>query len=183
MQRKCRVEALNERRRDALVPSGVGFDDFVRGRGPALLRFAYLLTSDQGQAEDLVQRALIKAYRRWDHVASVAHPDAYVRRVVLNEHLSFRRRRSSSEVVGPVPDAAQRDVTDDLADRDLVWRVLGQLPRRQRSVLVLRYYEALPDREIAALLGCREGTVRSLAARAFETLRRHPQLAREREEA
>jgi RNA polymerase sigma-70 factor (sigma-E family) len=161
----------------------VGFDDFVTRRGPALLRFAYALTSDTGLAEDIVQQALIKAHRRWSTVANAEHPEAYVRRAVLNEYLSFRRRRSSTEVVGSVPDRARHDVTDELAARDLMWRALARLPGRQRSVLVLRYYEGLPDGEIAALLGCREGTVRSLAARAFAILRRHPELALERKEA
>jgi RNA polymerase sigma factor (sigma-70 family) len=79
--------------------------------------------------------------------------------------------------VGEVGDRSQLDAVDELVERDLMWRALARLPRRQRGVLVLRYYEALPDSEIAVLLGCAEGTVRSLASRAFETLRRDPHLA------
>lgn len=153
------------------------FDDFVVARGPALLRFAYLLTGDRALAEDLVQEALIKAFRRWDTHGRAQHPEAYVRRVVLNEHISKRRRRSSGERVGPVPDRGEGDAVAQLAERDLVWRSLRELPSRQRSVLVLRYYEWMPDSEIASLLGCAEGTVRSLAARAFDTMRRDPRLA------
>jgi len=153
------------------------FDDFVVARGPALLRFAYLLTADRALAEDLVQEALIKAFRRWDTHGRARHPEAYVRRVILNEHISKRRRRSSGERVGPVPDRGEGDAVAGLAERDLVWRSLRELPSRQRSVLVLRYYEWMPDNEIASLLGCAEGTVRSLAARAFDTMRRDPRLA------
>ena len=155
------------------------FDGFVVERGPALLRFAFLLTGDAPLAEDLVQEALIKVCRRWDRGVRVAYPDAYTRRVVLNEFVSWRRRRSSSEVVGDVLDRTLGDEVDELVERDVVWRALGRLPRRQRSVLVLRYYEALPDGEIASLMGCAEGTVRSLASRAFEALRRDPHLAAE----
>jgi RNA polymerase sigma-70 factor (sigma-E family) len=154
-----------------------GFDDFVVARGPALLRLAYMLTGDRALAEDLVQDALIKAYRRWDTHGRAQHPEAYVRRVVLNEHISKRRRRSSGERVGPVPDHGEDDSVAELAERDLVWRSLRDLPSRQRGVLVLRYYEWMPDDEIASLLGCAEGTVRSLAARAFDTMRRDPRLA------
>jgi RNA polymerase sigma-70 factor (sigma-E family) len=153
------------------------FDDFVVGRGPALLRFACVLTQDSWLAEDLVQVALLKAHRRWNRVVRIEHPEAYVRRIVVNEFVSWRRRRSSGEFPLLVPEVEQADGADALLERDLVWRILAQLPRRQRVVLVLRYYEALSDAEIATALGCAEGTVRSLASRAFEALRRHPQLA------
>lgn len=155
----------------------LGFDDFVVARGPALLRFAYLLTHDHALAEDLVQNALLKAHRRWKAVGHADHPHAYVRRAVVHEFVSWRRRRSSGEIPGPIPDAGQPDTADLLAERDLTWRALAELPPRQRAVLALRYYEALPDTEIAAVLGCAEGTVRSLATRAFAALREHPQLA------
>jgi RNA polymerase sigma-70 factor (sigma-E family) len=155
------------------------FEEFVGSRGPALLRFAYLLTRDTGLAEDLVQNALVKAHRRWSRQTLAEHPEAYVRRIVLHEFVSWRRRRSNAEVPGVIPDVAHTDPVDQFVERDLVWQVLGQLPRRQRAVLVLRYYEALPDADIAALLDCAPGTVRSLAARAFATLRQHPELAAE----
>jgi RNA polymerase sigma-70 factor (sigma-E family) len=155
------------------------FDEFVRARGAALLRFAYLLAGDRGLAEDLVQDALVKAYLRWGGRAAIERPEAYVRRIIVNEFVSWRRRRASREVVGPVPDRAGGDHAEGVAERVRVWQVLARLPRRQRVVLVLRYYDGLPDREIADLLGCAEGTVRSLAARAFGTLRGHPDLADE----
>lgn len=158
----------------------IDFERFVGARTAALLRLAYLLTGEAHAAEDLVQDALIRAHRRWDRVAHAGNPDAYLRRIVVNEHLSWRRRRASRELAVAPGDLAA-DVTADgqesLADRDLVWRLLHRLPARQRAVLVLRYYEDLPDEEIAGLLGCARGTVRSLAARAFGGLREHPELA------
>lgn len=155
------------------------FDGFVLARGPHLLRFAYSLVGDRGLAEDLVQEALVKAYRRWDGRVGAERPEPYVRRIVVNTFVSWRRRRSSTEVPGPVPERSRVDGVDALVQRDLMWRLLAGLPHRQRAVLVLRYFEGLPDSEIAALLGCAEGTVRSLAARAFATLRAHPELAPE----
>nr|BFE64711.1 SigE family RNA polymerase sigma factor [Dactylosporangium thailandense] len=155
------------------------FDEFVRARGSVLLRFAYVLTGDRGMAEDLVQNALVKVYLRWDGRAAIERPEAYARQIIVNEFVSWWRRRSSREVVGPVPDQSDGDHAEGVTERARVRRVLSHLPRRQRAVLVLRYYEGLPDREIAALLGCAEGTVRSLAARAFSTLRSHPELADE----
>jgi RNA polymerase sigma-70 factor (sigma-E family) len=155
------------------------FEGYAAERGRALLRFAYLLTGDRALAEDLVQEALVKVCMRWDRVVRADAPDAYVRRMVLNEFLSWRRRRSSREVVVDTFDGSLPDRLDELAERDAMWRALLRLPRRQRTVLVLRYYESLPDADIAVLLGCSEGTVRSHASRAFEALRRDPHLARE----
>jgi len=156
---------------------GTSFDGFVRARGPTLLRFAYSLTGDGGLAEDLVQDALAKAYRRWDNAAAIERPEAYVRRIVVTTYISWHRRRSNREVPAPIPDRVATDDVEAFVQRDAVWRAMAELPRRQRAVLVLRYYEARPDAEIAVLLGCAEGTVRSLAARAFASLRREPEIA------
>jgi RNA polymerase sigma-70 factor (sigma-E family) len=159
------------------------FEAFVVSRGPALLRFAYLLTADAHLAQDLVQEALIKAHRRWSGHAQADHPEAYVRRIMVNQHLSWRRRRAHHEVAAPVAEIVAADAMSQVGERDLVWRTLAGLPRRQRIVLVLRYYEDLPDPDIASLLGCAEGTVRSLASRAFAALRLHPHLAPQEETA
>ena len=148
------------------------FDSFVAENGGALLRCAYLLCRDRGRAEDLVQDSLVKAMRRWRDADVPEHAEAYVRRIVVNEYLSWRRRRASTELIGLVDrDAGAADGSDERADRDAMWQLLGTLAPRPRAVLVLRYYQQLPDREIAELLGCAEATVRSLAARAFATLR------------
>jgi RNA polymerase sigma-70 factor (sigma-E family) len=159
------------------------FEAFVVSRGPALLRFAFLLTADAHLAQDLVQEALIKAHRRWSANAQADHPEAYVRRIMVNQHLSWRRLRSHHEVAAPLPNMVATDATSQVGERDLIWRMLIGLPRRQRTVLVLRYYEDLSDPEIASMLGCAEGTVRSLASRAFASLRLHPHLAPQEETA
>jgi len=153
------------------------FAAFVHAHGGSLLRFGYLLCGDGTRAEDLVQDALVNLMRRW-RAGRPEHPLAYARKTIVNEYLSWRRRRSSREVLSAdLLDIVLPDQTSAQADRDLVWRLLTDLPPRARAVLVLCYYAQLPDREIAAYLDCAEATVRSLAARAFATLREHPQLS------
>lgn len=148
------------------------FDAFVVARGPALLRFAYLLSRDRHQAQDLVQEALGKAHRRW---ARVDQPEAYVRRAILNDFLSWRRRRASSELItDEPPEPTGRGVAGHAsahADRDAMWRLLAQLPKQQRAVLVLRYYEDLDDESIGHYLSCAPGTVRAHASKALARLR------------
>lgn len=153
-----------------------GFVDFVHGQTPSLLRFAYMFSHDQGEAEDLVQEALTKLSGRWDHLGNLDYPEAYVRRVIVNQFLSWRRRLSSRELIGTAPERAVADPNDAVAERDVMWRLLGTLPRRQQVVLAMRYYEDLPDIDIGRVLECSAATVRSLAARALKTLRDSPQL-------
>jgi RNA polymerase sigma-70 factor (sigma-E family) len=153
------------------------FDDYVASRGAALLRLAFMLSGDRHLAEDLTQDVLIKVYDRWSRVGRMEQPDAYVRRMLVNSHVSWRRRKSSTEV--PVENdsedaagaAAVADAAEDMAEREQAWQLLATLPRRQQAVLVLRIYEDLSDPEIAAALGCTQSTVRSQAARALATLR------------
>ena len=150
------------------------FDDFVNTRGPALLRFAYLLTGNAHQAEDMVQEALARSHSHWSRIEQYQVPEAYVRKAVLRQYLSWRSRRSSSEItVANVPDRVA--VTADEADRIVVRQQLGQLlarlPRMQRAVLVLRYFEDRDDDDIAELLGCARATVRVHAARGLRRLR------------
>ena len=149
------------------------FDEYVSGRAPALLRTAYLLTGDRYLAEDLVQEVLVKAHRHWARIIRLDHPDSYLRKAVLRQYLSWRRlRRSAETAVSEVPDRpAGDDHPDRLADRDALWVLLTALPRQQRAVLVLRYYEDLPDAEIATLIGCAPVTVRAHAARGLARLR------------
>jgi RNA polymerase sigma-70 factor (sigma-E family) len=151
----------------------ISFDDFVTARGPALLRFAYLLCGDRHLAEDMLQEVLARGYRRWSRIAASGPPEAYLRRAVLHEYLSWRRRRASTEaVVAAVPDRADPgQLAEELAARDEMWALLATLPRAQRAVLVLRYYLDLPDTEIADLLGYAVPTVRVNAFRALAKLR------------
>jgi RNA polymerase sigma-70 factor (sigma-E family) len=156
-----------------------GFEEFVVARTEALLRFGYVLTGDAGRAEDVLQEALLDVHRHWDRLAADGSPEAYIRRAMVNEFVSWRRRRSSRELPGEVPDSPVPDPPDaGLAERDAVWRALARLPRRQRAVLVLRFYEDLSESEIAGVLGCAGGTVRSLATRALHALRTDPDVGR-----
>ena len=149
----------------------------MSAHGAALLRTAYLLCGDDDRAQDLVQSALERAWRSWGRAQQADSPVAYVRRIVVREHLSWLRTRAAAERVGlPSYDAAGSDATADVDVRDAVWRLLAQLPRRQRTVLVLRLFEDLTDNEIAEALGCRPATVRAHAARALESLRADPAL-------
>jgi RNA polymerase sigma-70 factor (sigma-E family) len=149
------------------------FDEFVNVRGPALLRFAYLLTGDRHRAEDLVQESLARAHRRWAKVRDYDVPEAYVRKVVLRLFLSWRRRMASTEmaVAEPPEPAAGPDLAEAVVARQHLWRLIGTLPRMQRAVLVLRYYEDRDDDDIAGLLGCARATVRVHAARRLSRLR------------
>lgn len=146
------------------------YEEFLRARQPALLRFAYLVSGDAAQAEDLVQDALAEIARR--PAGSITAPEAYARRVITTRHVSglrrLRRWRTYLSTARPQPVVATET---DLALRDAVWQQIRRLPPRQRAVLVLRYDADLPDVDIARLLGCAESSVRSLATRAFATLR------------
>jgi RNA polymerase sigma-70 factor (sigma-E family) len=145
------------------------FDDFAAERLPALLNYAVLLTGDRESARDLVQEVLTRALIKWDRIEAVDQPYAYVRRMLTNEHLSWRRRRRVPTV--PLHDEPGPSVDPPPPPDDEMWRLLAGLPRQQRAVLVLRYYEGLTDREIAGVLGCRPVTVRSNASRALAALR------------
>jgi RNA polymerase sigma-70 factor (sigma-E family) len=161
-------------------PAGgpVRLADFAASQSVGLTRFAYLICGDRGLAEDLVQDAFVALYRRFGDVLPIDAPLAYARRSIVNANTSHGRRRMNSETaLADLPDGpdASSDAVDH-GEQDAMWRVLATLPDRPRAVLVLRYYLDLSDREIADALGCREGTVRSIAARAFAALRRHPGL-------
>jgi RNA polymerase sigma-70 factor (sigma-E family) len=147
------------------------FDGFVAARSPALLRTAYLLTHDHGQAEDLLQTALTKAWFSWSRIDGA--PEAYVRRILFTTYASWWRRKWNGEhATDEMPDAGREDGG---ADIDL-WTALGRLPRRQRAVVVLRYFEDLTETETARVLGCSVGTVKSQTAKAFAKLRIDPAL-------
>jgi RNA polymerase sigma-70 factor (sigma-E family) len=149
-----------------------GFDEFVLARSGALVRFGHALCGDRHLAEDLVQSVLARALGRWSRISRLDRPEAYVRRMIVNEHLSWRRRRSNHELAASAPpEMAREDGSGQRAERDRIWRLLASLPPKQRAAVVLRYYEDLPDREIDQLLRCTESTVRSQIARALAGLR------------
>ena len=149
------------------------FDAFVAARGSALLRHAYVLTGDRYLAEDLVQETLAHLYRRWDRVAATTSPEAYVKASVTRQFLSWRRRKWFGErPTEQVPEAdAATDSTGSVDDDDVLWRLLARLPRRQRAILALRFYDDQSDEQIAAILGVSASTVRSNASRGLATLR------------
>ena len=149
------------------------FDAFVAARGSALLRHAYVLTGDRYLAEDLVQETLAHLYRRWDKVAATTSPEAYVKTSVTRQFLSWRRRRSSGErPTDHVPESPSAyDGTDAVDDDDVLWRLLARLPRKQRAILALRFYDDQSDLQIAEILGVSASTVRSQASRALASLR------------
>lgn len=151
------------------------FEEYVTQRGAALLRFAFVLCGDRHLAEDLVQEVLARIHRRWHRMAHVAQPDAYLRAAIVRQFLSWRRRRSSSELALaelPEPPGGDPDAAARYAARDEMWRLLSRLPRRQRAVLVLRYYEDMADEDIATTLDCRVTTVRVHAHRGLTELRK-----------
>ncbi|SBT51622.1 SigE family RNA polymerase sigma factor [Micromonospora auratinigra] len=150
------------------------FEDVIGARLPALLRYAAVLTGDRDLAQDVVQDAMIRAHARWTRISRMDRPDLYLRRMILTEHLSLRRRRARRAAL----DQARRPVeehrpdhADGHAERDDLWTRLATLPPRHRAVLVLRYYEDLSDGEIAEVLDCAIASVRVYRARALATLR------------
>jgi RNA polymerase sigma-70 factor (sigma-E family) len=146
------------------------FGEFVARSLPALLRFGHVLTGSPQESEELVQEALAKSLRRWRRIRA-DNPLACVRRVMVNTHVTQWRRWNSRVQLGEVPEPAEAAGIRRSEEWDLLRRALARLPARQRAVLVLRYFEDLPDPSIAALLGCQPATVRSLAARGLSALR------------
>ena len=151
------------------------FAAYVRARGEHHLRVAVLLTGDWHAAEDLVQASLAKLYRAWPRLDTATGPDAYLRRIMVNTHRSWWRTRWRHETpAGELPEpplTAAVDVADRHAVGDQVRRALATLPRQQRAVLVLRFFEDLPEADVARLLGCSAGTVKTHTHRGLRALR------------
>ena len=148
------------------------FEVYVATRSPALMRTAYLLTGQRADAEDLLQTTLAKAFLSWGKVREREAVDAYVRRTMINTHISLWRRRRVDEVpTDELPESGTPDFTGDVVLHDSLWRLLDDLPKRQRAVVVMRYYEDLSEAETAAALGCSPGTVKSQSSKALAKLR------------
>ena len=148
-------------------PWKVEFEEFVRARGHALLRYGLVLTGSADDAADLVQEALLRLSSSWRRVRSKDDPEGYVRTIMARQHVSWWRGRRLERLTAEVPSPVHED-EHELGE---IWQRLRALPARQRAVLVLRYYEDLADEEIAARLGISRVTVRSQASRALATLR------------
>ncbi len=161
------------------MPGTTVFDDFVRARSTHLLRVAYLLTRDHNHAEDLVQTALARSWSAWPRID--ADPEPYVRRVLVNAYASWRGRRWHGELPSDVlPELTERSPQAGVDDRDEVWRALGRLPRQQRAVIVLRYFEDMTESQIADALSISAGTVKSHASKGLANLRMDETLRPER---
>jgi RNA polymerase sigma-70 factor (sigma-E family) len=149
------------------------FVAFVRRRGERHLRTAVLLTGDWHAGEDLTQAALVKLYRVWRRLDTGDDPDAYLRRILVNTHRSWWRARWRRESPVPaVPDRPGPDGTDRYAVGQVVRQALAALPVRQRTALVLRYFEDLPEAQVAELMGCGVGTVKTHVHRGVQAMRR-----------
>ena len=151
--------------------AGATFDEFVAARSRALLRTAYLLTHDHALAEDLLQTALTKAWFAWRRIDG--DPEPYVRRILVNTYASWWRRKWNGE--HPTDELPERARPTPAEPTDL-WQAMERLPRRQRAVVVLRYFEDLTEAQTAELLGCSVGTVKSQCSKALAKLRIDPAL-------
>jgi len=153
-------------------PGAGEFGEFAATARPTLVYAALSVTSRHADAEDAVQASFVKAMGAWQRVAGQEpwRQRAYVRQIVVNTCRSSWRKWGSRVVVGDIPEVTPA-YADPVEDRELVRTALARLPARQRAVLVLRYYEDLPEAEIAERLGCAPGTVKSSASRALRALR------------
>ncbi len=144
------------------------FSDFVALRGRSLVQSAYLLTGDLTEAEDVVQVALMKVLARWHEVE---HPVSYTRQAIVRLFLDSKRKeqRSVATVAAAFDEAlspTEVPASDHVNMSDALWRGVSGLPRQERAVVVLRYYEDLDDVEIATVLGISQSSVRATASRA-----------------
>lgn len=162
--------------RPASEPTGVDinvdFREFVVSRGRSLLHSAYLLTGNLADAEDLVQSALAKTYQSWDRIEDRKALDGYVRRAMVNTHISWWRRRKVDEYpTDDIPDHPVADTSANSEIHDSLRRAIDRLPRRMRAAVVLRFFEDMTEAEVAEVLGVSQGTVKSTVSRAVAKLR------------
>lgn len=157
------------------MTNDLDFDDFFRATWSRLFRTAYAVAGDAGAAEDALQVAYARAFASWRRVRAAQHPEAYVRRIVVNEILSTRRRawwQRERPHAAPESSVSSASPESGILERDAVWTAVLALPPRQRAVVVLRYYEDLSEEQIAEVLGCSRGTVKSQSSAALANLRR-----------
>lgn len=153
------------------------FNEFVISRGRSLLHSAYLLTGNLADAEDLVQSALAKTYQAWDRIEDRKALDGYVRRAMVNTHISWWRRRKVDEYpTDNLPDQPVDDATVTSETHDALRRAIDRLPQRMRAAVVLRFYEDMTEAEVADVLGVSQGTIKSTVSRAVAKLRTDTEL-------
>lgn len=146
------------------------FAEFVAERGDALLRYGYVLTGNAHDAADLTQEALLRLRGAWSRVRRKSNPESYARTTMARLHIATWRLRRREQLAWQLPEGEHHDALPTGMEQEM-WQALAALPRKQRAVLVLRYYEQLSDAEIAEVLGVSRGTVRSQASRALDKLR------------
>ncbi|WP_308189793.1 SigE family RNA polymerase sigma factor [Nocardioides sp. cx-169] len=152
------------------------FDEFVVARSTSLLRTAYLLTHDHALAEDLLQTALSKAWFSWSRIDG--NPEPYVRRILVNTYATWWRRKWNGELAtDALPERGHADASDAVSAGHDLWQAMERLPRRQRVVVVLRYFEDLTEAQTAEQMDCSVGTVKSQLSKALAKLRIDPALA------
>jgi len=155
----------------------VDFQEFVTSRGRSLLHSAYLLTGNVADAEDLVQSALAKTYQAWDRIEDRNALDGYVRRAMVNTHISWWRRRKVDEYpTDDIPDQPVADSSVSSEQHDALRRAIDRLPQRMRAAVVLRFFEDMTEAEVADILGVSQGTVKSTVSRAVAKLRTDSEL-------
>lgn len=162
-----------------LDQAAAGFDAFVRRHRADLWRAAWLLTGDRQKADDLVQTALARTYGRYATLGNDHKFESYVRTTMFRTYASWWRRKWNAEVPTEAGDHQSSDPINGV-NIDLI-RALAELPRMQRAVLVLRFFEDRPVAEVARLLGIAEGTVKAHTSQGCATLRRSPHLADDEE--
>jgi RNA polymerase sigma-70 factor (sigma-E family) len=171
--RGIQVVRTDESAHEPTVEPADRLEELYARHVPDAIGFAYLLTGDRAQAEDLVHEAFVRVVGRLRHLRQPEAFDPYLLRTVVNLHTSGLRRLRVERVY--LERERRRPVRQvgppDLADRDELWRALDHLPPRQRAAIVLRYYEDLSERDTSEILGCSVAAVKSLTARALETLR------------
>ncbi|HEY2272353.1 MAG TPA: SigE family RNA polymerase sigma factor [Jatrophihabitantaceae bacterium] len=155
------------------MTADLAFERFVREHTPTLYRTAFLLTGNRYEAEELLQDTLTRLYPKWDRVMSADKPIAYVQRCVGNRAVSRRRVPDTrAESRWELPDGWDgSDLSEKVAVSRTVWQLLGTLPTKQRTALVLRYFYDLPEGDVAEALGCRPTSVRSLVSRGIAAMR------------
>jgi len=169
------VQVADNPRPTSARSSAPEFEEFVAARSAALWRSAYLLTGDRHRAEDLLQTALVKVWKRWDAIRRREAVESYVRAAMVTTYTDWWRRRWNGEVpTADLPDRAGPAEDAGVEVRRDVLTALARLPRGQRAVIVLRYFDDLTETQTAAALGCSVGTVKSQASRALATLRGSP---------
>jgi RNA polymerase sigma-70 factor (sigma-E family) len=166
------AEGFSSSAEGGVTEADAEFQEYMAARWPVLLRTAYLLTGDQHLAEDVAQTALTRVYANWRKVRKADDVDAYVRRVLINANTGrFRKRRVPEHLTASPPDGQGSDPHAGIDQRAVLMAALAELPARQRAVVVLRYWEDMTETQVASVLRCSVGTVKSQASKGLARLR------------